>query len=118
MSDIHIGIVGPVRVGKTTLAQAIEARSEELFKDVEEAEVWEVRCIITAVHPIGEKRLVDKDNYNIPITKLGCEVGKPFKVYYERGGFFIHQVVTDPPEEDDYGFWVKTTTKIWRFDYI
>ena len=121
MGDIHIGIVGPSRAGKATLAQAIAARSKELFQqfqEEDEAQIWDVKCVITGVHPKDEKKLVDKDDYHIPIVKLGCEVGKPFKIFWERGGFMTHQVVMKPPEEDDYGFWIETTTKMWRFDYI
>ena len=121
MRDIHIGIVGPTGAGKTTLAQAMAARMPELFPQLQEqneAEIWEVKCTITGIHPIGEKKLIDKDIYNEPIIKLGCEIGKPFKIFFERGGFMVHQVVTANIEEDDYGFWVETTTKLWRFDYI
>lgn len=78
----------------------------------------EVRCKITAIYSQGEKKLVNGERYNIPIKKLGCEVGKPFKIFWERGGFIVHQVVTAPVKVDEHGFWVETTTKLWRFDYI
>lgn len=42
MSDIHIGIVGPVGAGKTTLAQAMTARSSELFPISEEDRIKEL----------------------------------------------------------------------------
>lgn len=121
MGDVHIGIVDPEGAGKTTLAEAIVARSKELFPqfhEQSEAEIWDVKCVISGVHPKGEKKLVDREDYHVPIVKLGCEVGKPFKIFWERGGFMVHQVVMKPPEEDDYGFWVETATKVWRFDYI
>ena len=121
MKGIHIGMIGPVRAEKTTLAQALAARTDELFQnDTEQSEaaIWEVKCIITSIHLKGDKQLVNKDVYNVPISKLGCEVGKPFKIFFEKGCFMVHQVVKAEPKEDDYGFWVETTTKLWRFDYI
>ena len=101
-----------------TLAQAIEARSEELFKDVEEAEVWEVRCVIAEVRNNRTNELVNKEYYNIPIKKLICKQDNPLKIFFEKGGFIVHQIVKSDPEEYDRGFWLSTSTKTWRFDYI
>lgn len=106
---------------KVALAEALAARSEELFPELnkqDEPEEWEVRCVISAIHPKNEKRLIDEEDYNIPIKKICCKVGQPFKIFWENGGNMIHQVVTKAPDEDDYGFWIETTSKMWRFDYI
>ncbi len=78
----------------------------------------EVKCMIGAVYDTLTNEIVNREFYNQPIKKVVCEVGKPLKIFFENGGFFIHQVVQSEPDETDRGFWLETTTKTWRFDYI
>lgn len=47
--------------------------------------------------------------------EVHMEIGEPLKIKYETGSGFTHEKVFDI-EENDYGFWVETTRKMWRFD--
>lgn len=44
------------------------------------------------------------------------KVGEPLKIKYIGGLSFSHEDIVDI-EENDYGFWIETTKKLWKFDY-
>ena len=44
------------------------------------------------------------------------KIGEPLKIKYLDGSSFTHEDVVDI-EEDDYGFWIETIKKLWRFNY-
>lgn len=44
------------------------------------------------------------------------KIGEPLKIKYLAGSSFTHEDIVDI-EEDDYGFWIETTKKLWRFNY-
>lgn len=77
-----------------------------------------VRCVIVAVYNNKTNMMVNPEYYNRPVKEVVCNLNEPLKVFFEKGGFFVHQVVKKEPAEDDRGFWIETSTKIWRFDYI
>lgn len=52
---------------------------------------------------------------NKPIREILDDIGKELKVTYEDGSFFTHEIVIEH-EQDDYGFWIETTNKLWRID--
>lgn len=61
-----------------------------------------------------EQRVCDYYTNRI-VTHFVAEIGEDLKVIYEGGSFFTHEQVVDV-EENDYGFWIETTRKKWRFD--
>ena len=52
---------------------------------------------------------------NKPIREIRDIIGEDLKVTYEDGSFFTHETVVSH-EQDDYGFWIETTFKMWRID--
>ena len=52
---------------------------------------------------------------NKPIREIIDDIGKELKVIYEDGSFFTHEAIINH-QQDDYGFWIETTNKLWRFD--
>lgn len=52
---------------------------------------------------------------NKPIREIVDDIGKDLKVTYEDGSFFTHEKVIEC-NQDDYGFWIETTNKLWRID--
>jgi hypothetical protein len=50
-----------------------------------------------------------------PVREFIDDIGKELKVTYEDGSFFTHEIVVSH-DQDDYGFWIETTNKLWRFD--
>lgn len=58
---------------------------------------------------------VCKQYINKPVKEIVDNLGKQLKIVYESGSFFIHEIVISRVK-DDYGFWIETTNKLWRFE--
>lgn len=52
---------------------------------------------------------------NKPVREFIDNIDEELKVVYEDGSFFTHEKVLEH-EQDDYGFWIETTKKLWRID--
>lgn len=75
------------------------------------------RFIIGAILNKKTDDLVCKHYYNRPIKEIIDIIGQPLQIQYEDGSFFTHEKVIDH-YQTDYGFWVETTSKNWRFDWL
>ena len=58
---------------------------------------------------------VCKQYINKLVREIVDNIGEELKVIYEGGSFFTHEIVVSH-DQDDYGFWIETTNKLWRID--
>jgi len=55
-------------------------------------------------------------NYlNKELRDFEANIGEDLKIIYTNGSFFTHEKVLEC-DQDDYGFWIETTNKLWRID--
>lgn len=55
-------------------------------------------------------------NYlNKELRDFEANIGEDLKIIYANGSFFTHEKVLEC-DQDDYGFWIETTNKLWRID--
>lgn len=50
------------------------------------------------------------------IKDVSFEEGKPLQIHFENGTTIQHETIIEF-SEDDYGYWIETTNKLWKFDY-
>ena len=50
------------------------------------------------------------------VAEVSCIVGEPLKIKFEDGSSITHENIIDLAE-NDYGYWIETTKKLWKFDY-
>ena len=68
-------------------------------------------------------KVINKNTYqevcqryiNKPVRDIDARVDYELKITYEDGSFFTHEKVIEC-NQDDYGFWIETTNKLWRID--
>lgn len=51
------------------------------------------------------------------VTNVSFNIGEPLKITFEEGGSISHENIIEV-SEDDYGYWIETTKKLWKFDYV
>ena len=51
------------------------------------------------------------------VNSVSFDIGQPLKIVFENGGSITHETIIDV-SEDDYGYWIETTKKLWKFDYV
>lgn len=49
-------------------------------------------------------------------SSVSLDIGHPLKIRFEDGSIITHETILDVLE-DDYGYWIETTKKLWKFDY-
>lgn len=74
---------------------------------------YKIGCILNK----KTKQSVCSHYTNKLINKVICDIGKELIVFYVSDGHFSHEKVINVLE-DDYGFWIETTNKEWRFDHV
>lgn len=47
---------------------------------------------------------------------VSFDIGQPLRIRFEDGSILTHETIIDVLE-DDYGYWIETTKKLWKFDY-
>lgn len=82
----------------------------EVIEDVEH------KLYISKVMNKNTKQEVVPQYTNKLIKKYVLNIGNPLRVRFVDGCSFTHEVVLST-SEDDYGFWIETTNKFWRFDW-
>lgn len=56
------------------------------------------------------------DYLNKELIDFKGNIGEDLKIIYSNGhSFFTHEKVIEC-DQDDYGFWIETTNKLWRID--
>lgn len=75
------------------------------------------KCTIGAIYNKSTNELVHKEFYNKPIKEVVDVVGEPLKIIFEDDLTLLFKEVVNH-DQTDYGFWVETIYKNWRFDWI
>ena len=75
-------------------------------------------CKIGKIYNKNTKSDVCSQYKGKEIENVICNVGECLKVNYASGSGFTHYEIVLDVDETDYGFWVETTRKMWRFDYV
>lgn len=90
-----------------------------MANDIDEVFKLDGKCVLALVKDKITKKETHKEYANMRIGTVHCTTGKPLSIYWKNnwGNLYVDECVIDI-DENEYGFWIETTNKLWRFDYV